>query len=443
MKGMTAMRKYIFHLLSALVLMTGAVSCDKVTEAILEEEDDGLHRGYSVELYEPEMETDLSYTLTAKFSDMERFRYNKMRAGFYIVKSDYTPYHPTAETAGEPYETQDWVVENDDYKWVDEIADDGTYSFNFSPIGNQQYTCKACVLEELSDGRLQVINSEPFCVRGTTPIELVLTDTLSVRFEIHINGEWVNTRTLGGSGICWSSEGVPTMEDNYTPYQSYSFNFGDCETVYLRGFLAYENGAVDYSNVIEYHPQEWTYYVRTREDLAHLAGTEYENFRGTIVFEIDMLEEEKKLLNTYFNCYVEGNGHSLYFGSVGPYGHVDNVRILYSYPWELKNHGIITNCYIDGNNHLINMPEGYIGQCSGWINENQGLIEDCHEITIASNYGVVRNCVNSYSFIYDKNLAPYNCEYIVMTNTKYGIIEGCSQSYPYYFVYGSNEGIVR
>ena len=89
------------------------------------------------------------------------------------------------------------------------------------------------------------------------------------------------------------------------------------------------------------------------------------------------------------------------------------------------------------------MPEGYIGQCSGWINENQGLIEDCHEITIASNYGVVRNCVNSYSFIYDKNLAPYNCEYIVMTNTKYGIIEGCSQSYPYYFVYGSNEGIVR
>lgn len=437
------MRKYIFHLLSTLVLMAGMASCDKVVEAILEEEDDGLHRGYSVELYEPVEEADLSYTLTAKFSDMERFRYNRMKVGFYIVESNYTPYHPTAEIAGEPYEALDWEIENDNYKWVDEIADDGTYSFNFSPLGNQQYTCKACVLEELSDGRMQVIKSEPLCIRGTTPLELVLTDTLSVRFELYFKGEWANTRTLGGSGICWSSEEIPTMEDNYTPYQSYSFNFGNCETVYLRGFLAYEDGSVDYSNVIEYHPQEWTYYVRTREDLADLSGSEYENFRGTMVFEIDMLEEEKKLLNTYFNCYVEGNGHSLYFGNVGPYGHVNNVRILYSYPWELNNHGIITNCYIDGDNHLINMPDGYISQCTGWIRQNKGTIEDCRNLTVSTNYGIVRNCVNSYSLYYDASLAPYTYEWIVQTNTKYGVIEGCYQTNPNFWVCSENKGIIR
>lgn len=440
------MKKYVFHIVSAFILSIGMASCDKVVEALLEEdEDDGLHRWYSVELYEPVAEADLSYTFTAKFSDMDKFRYDKMKLGFYFGESEYTPYHPTVEVAGEPYVVWESSVQDTTlYKWVDEIADDGTYSVNFFPKGNQQYECKACVLEELSDGTLQLISSTPFCIRGTAPVSITLADTLGVRFEVDVDYDWVKTRSIErGAGICWSTEGVPTVMDNYTPYTSYSFNFGDLDKVYLRGFLVYADGTVDYSDVLEYHPQEWTYHVRNREDLAHLAGTEYDNFRGTIVFETDMLEEENRLLNKPFNCYVEGNGHSLYFGGIGLYGHVNNVRILYTYLWELDNQGKMTNCYITGNNHVFNKPEGYISQCTGWITQNEGTIEDCRNLSVSTNYGVVRNCVNSYSLYYDASLAPYTFEWIVQTNTEYGIIEGCYQTNPNYWVCSINNGIIR
>lgn len=434
-------KKYTFIILATLILSMGMVSCEKAVETIFggETGDDGLHRGYSVEMYEPVLQADQSYTFTAKFSDMERFRWNKMRLGFNVVERDYTPYDSPVGEPGEPSTTLwEFVEDTTQYKWVDEIADNGTYTFNFRPMANQQYSCYACVLEELSDGTLQIIYSTPFNIRGEAQIDIALVDSLGVEFEVTLNQDLIEKRIIE-TGICWSGKGVPLIQDNRTPYSSYSFNFGDWETVYLRGYVVYEDEAVDYSDVLEYQPQKWGFYVRTREDIARIKDTyHFENFRGTIIFEIDMLPEERAAL-AQTDCTIIGNGHGIYVGYVGTHGHIDNAAILGT-KW--SNHGMVTNCFIDNNNQVTNAPEGYIGQSSGWIWKNQGIIEDCHEITIAENYGLVKDCVNSFSNYYNENI-PQIYVWLVHKNTEYGIIENCYQTNPSYKVCSYNDGIIR
>ena len=47
-------KKYTFIILATLILSMGMVSCEKAVETIFggETGDDGLHRGYSVKMYE-------------------------------------------------------------------------------------------------------------------------------------------------------------------------------------------------------------------------------------------------------------------------------------------------------------------------------------------------------------------------------------------------------
>lgn len=437
------MKKHLF-ITSLVALAVGLASCGDLIKELLSEEEDVIsmdfHTGYSVDMSEPEEEEDRSYTLTAKLSDVSLYDKESMKVGFHIYLADEAYGESTSRG---PYWVEGWRKDDTtNYKWVDEIAEDGTFSYRFFPK-NTQYICSACVLEVLGgDERFtQMIQSEQFLLRGNLQMSIAITDTLSNRFELTINSYQSSVGGIKESGFCWSAEGVPLINDNRTAYHSYKLDFEDYDEVYVRGYVLYADGTVAYTDVLEYRPKDIVYYINDQEDIYFLKGGTDEDdgrdigsFKGTLVFNTDMAFEDRMAFSHPINCTVEGNGHLLYISSVGPYGQVKNAKLGYSYKWEIQNWGEILNCEIDGSNHVFNEEGGVIRQSSGWIQENMGTIEDCQNIMISTNQGLVRNCKNPYSTQYD---------IMVLTNTQFGVIENCIQENDEYRICGTNEGIIR
>lgn len=435
------MKKYLF-LFPLIAMAVWLASCGDVVEKLLSEEEDvinmGFHSGYSVDMSEPKEEEDRSYTLTAKMSDMSLFDKETMKVGFHIYLADDSYGESTSRG---PYWVSNWIKDDTtDYKWVDEIAEDGTFSYRFFPK-NTQYICSACVLEVLGgdERSTQMVQSEQFLLQGNLQMSIAITDTLSNRFELTINSYQSSVGGTKESGFCWSAEGVPSINDNRKAHRSYNLDFEDYDKVYVRGYVLYMDGTVAYTDVMEYHPKDIVYYINDQEDIYFLkGGTDVEasrdisNFKGTLVFNTDMSSEEKTAFRHPINCTVEGNGHLIYISSVGPYGQVNNARLGYSYRWKIHNWGEILNCDIDQSNHVFNEAEGVIRQTSGWIQENMGTIEDCQEITISINQGLVRDCRN-----------PSSYSYIVQTNGEFGVIENCTVGDAEDKICVTNNGIIR
>ncbi len=423
-------------------------SCDKIEDILLEESDDMLYCDYSVELYKPKSNPDCVYTLSAKFSDLDLFNKETMKVGFYIQEYDYTPHNGTY-TPGPSIES-DWIL-NDTihYKWVDEIAENGMFSYSFLPV-NKQYFCKACVLEELGDGTMMLVQSKPFMFQGNVQMSIALKDTLCNGFALDINRNQIQ-KNIKEMGFCWSPSGTPLIQDHrqigaYTTFRN--FDFGDCDRIYIRGYILFEDGVVNYSSVMEYNPKDFVVHIYDREDILKIKGDDNEQtirdismFKGHMIFHVDMLPKDKDAFATPLNCKVEGNGHKIYISSVGEYGHVDNAIIGYCYQWDMRNHGKMTNCYFESSTHVFNEVKGYIGQSRGWVRQNRGIIEDCEGLTVSTNQGVVKDCLNP--FYHDpENPSWFGYTYIVQTNGKFGIIQNCRVNEGFR-VCMYNEGVIQ
>lgn len=178
-----AMKKFLIMLVLA-PLQILVCSCDKLKDVLLEESDDTLCCDYFVQMSEPKLNMDCTYTLSAKFSDMKLFNRKTMRACFYVSEYDYTP-HDGIYTTGPSIEG-DWIL-NDTlhYKWVD-VLEDGEFSYSFLPV-NKQYFCIACVVERLEDGMMMLINSKSFMLQGNLRMSIVLEDTLCNGFRLTFN----------------------------------------------------------------------------------------------------------------------------------------------------------------------------------------------------------------------------------------------------------------
>lgn len=232
----------------------------------------------------------------------------------------------------------------------------------------------------------------------------------------------------------------------WTDYST--FDFGDLDEVYIRGYALFEDGSVNYSPVMEYHPKDFVVYIRSREDIMKIKGDDNEQtirdismFRGKMIFYTDMLPEDKDVFASSVNCRVEGNGHRIYISSVGKFGHIDNAVIGYCFQWDMRNYGIMTNCYFENSTHVINDVGGYIGKSKGLVLENYGTIETCEELTVLLNQGIVKNCYNPF-YRYPEVSAGLGYIYIVQTNEKFGIIQNCTID-ERFILCSTNHGVIQ
>jgi len=365
------------------------------------------------------------------------------------------------------------------YLWVDQVSADGTFSVPFVPQ-MQQYMCVAFVLNVLDDTGYyntgcQILNSEPYFFTAEATVKLELVDPLRNEFRLTHSGGDMSMDI----GLCWSyTHTLPDMEDygmvSYFVQETDSvtfdyIDFGNNETVYLRGFArTYIDGYHDsykviYSDVLEFHPKEQVVDIHSKEDLHAFLASMYEYqedaygtgryeyfgdkiweiYHGQIKFHYEVKDSDWvdpiSMQQGYFpirmiqtlNATLQGSGVLPGIRTVSESGKVIGMSL----PNCDVNNGVLENvdgCSLQNNNGRIEggsyldifESKGVISSASYiHVTNNYGEVLDSDHISIDRNYGFVHDCKEVYG---DEGYYYYNS--MVEYNQSEGRIVNCSIS---------------
>lgn len=343
------------------------------------------------------------------------------------------------------------------YFWFENTRADGSFRASFVPQ-MKQYLCVAFVMNILddtgySDAQYQVLTSKPYFFTGEASLQLEMVSAFKHQFKLSCSS--LDNNYVEG-GLCWSAtNSLPNLEDNplpgyFTPnYQTNSFDFvdfGNHETVYLRGFIKIPiegdsySYKVAYSNVIEFHPKDQVVNIQSKEDMQKFIASMYERY----TYSDGMKEYEEYVYQGYriwdvyhgkinFGYEVEKNDwidplHMAEYGDT-TYLELDELNAT------LQGRGVLPKI------QRISKLGKVIGMSLSDCNVNEGVLENVTHSVIYTNYGKVEGGSHveindnhgvishaSYVYIYANYGEFLNSDHVLIENN-YGLVEGCKEVY--------------